>query len=556
MGYNVRTGQYEPDEPQVLPPSPNGSYNPNAPAQQDPYKFVYDGTKNPQGVRVDNIPVSTTPTGSPTINDIYNGPNQTPTDVALKGYGDYYKGQAEADVPTEDSLYAEKLRLAQAEIDATNRIYADMLRATQQKGKELTGSAGARQARAGLLGSERGAAIDTNTANYNREQENSVLNEQNLKIQEILGRAKQGAAEEVAAKRAAKEAGYQKYIEYISAADTRNKSKITGLAQTLLAQGIDVSKLSDADLNKLATGYGIDKTDIVSAYNTAKQAQDKLALEKTKTEAEISNINSTVADRNRFSLSEGQKQFTIDPKTGEVKEIAAVKKTYAPKATGGGGTGAGGSGAYGNDLDAIIGVTISTIPTKFGQEQFRSQLARARNDGDKINLVAAQVLKGQPGAVRTDFANQSVAIKNIDKAISVIDQGAKTGYLNAGTQYAFNVFGKDFDPKLAAIDSYLTSAIQPYRNSVTGAAWGGQEDGEYAQLFGSTKFSPAELKDRLVRVKEILKDKSIQGLNAFVNPLDVYSNQFQIGGYAPTQTPTVAPTIITAPNGDTIQIID
>lgn len=192
---------------------------------------------------------------------------------------------------------------------------------------------------------------------------------------------------------------------------------------------------------------------------------------------------------------------------------------------------------YANDLDAIIGATLSTIPTKFGQQTFNEQISRTRNDADKISLVAAQVLKGQPAEFKNDFRNQAVGISMIDKAIAELDKGTQTGAIQAGKQYAANFLGKDYDPALAKIEGYITSAIQPYRNSVTGAAWGEQEDNEYASLFGSTKYSPTELRQRLLQTKELLKSKSAEGLNAFVNPLGTYDNQFNTGTLAPqTQT--------------------
>lgn len=235
----------------------------------------------------------------------------------------------------------------------------------------------------------------------------------------------------------------------------------------------------------------------------------------------------------------GRRQLR-DMQTGElIKDMGAVPVTAKSGGGGGGGSGAGGGGTYSNDLDAIIGTVLSTIPTKFGQETFRSQIDSARNDADKINLVAAQVLKGQPAEFKNDFRNQAVGIASLDKAISALDSGVKTGVLNNSAQYLFNVAGKDFDPKLAQINGYITSAIQPYRNSVTGAAWGEQEDAEYQALFGSTKFSPNELRQRLVQTKELLKAKSAEGLNAFVNPLGTYDNTFATGNLAPTPTPAV-----------------
>lgn len=228
-----------------------------------------------------------------------------------------------------------------------------------------------------------------------------------------------------------------------------------------------------------------------------------------------------------FRELENGQTIAINSATGEVIENYGGAKTGT--VSGGGSS----SGTYANDLDAIVGTVLSTIPSKFGQQTFNQQIENARDDADKINLVAAQVLKGQPAEFKNDFRNQAVGISQLDKAIAELDKGVQTGVLNNAKQYAYNIFGKDFDPKLAAINGYITSAIQPYRNSVTGAAWGEQEDTEYQQLFGSTKYSPAELRQRLVQTKELLKSKSAEGLNSFVNPLGYYDNQFDTGSLAP-----------------------
>lgn len=193
------------------------------------------------------------------------------------------------------------------------------------------------------------------------------------------------------------------------------------------------------------------------------------------------------------------------------KELAALSKTGTSSLLG--------TGTFETDLDATIAKAVSTIPTKFKQEAFVNAMSRARNDSDKISIMASTVLGNADAATRTDFINQSVAIKQIDKAIRAIDEGAKTGFLNNAAQYGFNIFGKDYDPKLTEVAGYITSAIQPYRNSVTGAAWGDQEDAEYNTLFGSTRYSPEELKSRLERIREIMVDKSIGALDAEIDPL-------------------------------------
>lgn len=209
------------------------------------------------------------------------------------------------------------------------------------------------------------------------------------------------------------------------------------------------------------------------------------------------------------------------------------------------GNGITGSGArgitYKSDLDAIVGNTLATINSKFGQEQFTTQISRARNDADKISTVASVVLKNAPADIRRDFGNQAMAVGSIDQAIKALDEGTKTGFLQNGAQYVFNTFGQDYDPNLATIGAYITSAIQPYRNSITGAAWGSQEEQEYQKLFGSTKYSPEELKLRLNNLKKIMADKSAQALNVYVNPLGTYDNVFS------SQSPS-APA--TAPSSD------
>lgn len=227
--------------------------------------------------------------------------------------------------------------------------------------------------------------------------------------------------------------------------------------------------------------------------------------------------------------AEAKGQVPVDFNTYQNMD-ANRKAKVAAAGVGGGSPGSGKNGTFGTDLEALIDNVKNTIPTKFGQATFDQTIAKARNDGDKIRTIATIALKNSPSEIKTDFVNQTVGIKELDKAIKLIDEGAQTGVLNAAQQYTYNLAGKDFDPKLAAINAYIVSAIQPYRSSVTGAAWGTQEEAEYQALFGSTKYSPTELKQRLERVKEIMKDKSITALYAQIDPLGTENNVFETTG--------------------------
>ncbi|NBW09199.1 MAG: hypothetical protein EBR82_14365 [Caulobacteraceae bacterium] len=283
----------------------------------------------------------------------------------------------------------------------------------------------------------------------------------------------------------------------------------------------------------------------IDTVNRQKEEQIKEKMDATKVvskilmennaPAEIRAALTKVAQDPKSSVSDiygAAGKYGVDAyKQAQINSLNAAAEKARRVDTSGGMGGVG--GAYTNDLDAMMGLVKSTIPTKFGQQTFQNQLNKARNDGDRISLMAGQVLKSYPAEIKRDFVNQVSGLAMIDKAIAEVDNDAKTGVINNALQYTYNVFGKDYDPKLQKINSYITSAIQPYRNSVTGAAWSEQEDSEYANLFGSTKYSPVELRQRLVQVREMLKSKSAQGLNAYTNPLGYYDNPYQSGQFAP-----------------------
>lgn len=284
----------------------------------------------------------------------------------------------------------------------------------------------------------------------------------------------------------------------------------TDIIKKLNEQGIKNVTAKDVTttLELLTNQQGIDEI----AKEIAKAGNDPSIIKGAKTVAEaLEKAGTSLKSASNEVVKVGGNAYLIDKATGKI-----VKSFVAPSV---GATGTGTGGTYKTDLDALAANAKSTISTKFGQEDFANNLSKARNDADKLNTIATVVLKNSPSPIREDFVNQTVGIKQIDKAIALLDSGVQTGRINAAKQYTYNLAGKDFDPELAQLNQLIVSAIQPYRNSVTGAAWGSQEEAEYQQLFGSTKYSPAELKQRLEGVKQIMKDKTTTALNAQVNPL-------------------------------------
>lgn len=409
-----------------------------------------------------------------------------------------------------------ELNKFQAQIDAVNSMYAAELERAKIAGKGRLGTTTAITGRRGLIGSDFGEAQVRGTEQLNEDVYKSIENERNAKIQSIMSEARNYADEQERNRREQMLAGFEARTAYYKQKDERKRQNVTSAVQALIAQGLDPMELGN--LKEFASYYGLNENDIKTNYKTEKER-----IEKERQAEMLKNFPTK-------ELSQGEALMVWNPATGKYEQQGYNPKTSVAKTGGSGGTGgvSGGrsSNQYASDLDAIIGNTVATIPSKFGQEQFNNQLSRARNDADKINLIASVVLKNAPAPTKQDFSNQSIAISNIDKAIAEIDKGAKSGFINSKLQKGFNLFGRDYDPALAGISAYITSAIQPYRSSVTGAAWGAQEEAEYQQLFGSTLYSPTELKQRLTRLKEIMRDKSAQGLNVFVNPMGTYDNPF------------------------------
>lgn len=218
-------------------------------------------------------------TYKPTISDAYGG---NAVDKAISEGTNYFGGIANAPLKTEQEIFEDKRKLYQAEIDAVNRIYSDKIQKARIAGQGRLGSSTASQSRSGLLGSDFGLAQTDNVTEQNREVENAYLNEQSLKIAELLGRARSDAVAEAEAKRVAKEQGASKYIEFLTAGETRKKARITDLAKSMVAQGLDIKTMSDTELSQLATTYGVSKDEIRARFNEEKLANDKLVAETAK----------------------------------------------------------------------------------------------------------------------------------------------------------------------------------------------------------------------------------------------------------------------------------
>ncbi len=442
---------------------------------------------------------------------------------------------------TAAQIQADLLKASQGEINSINTYAAQKIEALKPTQEQRVRETSSINTLTGLAGSTEANTTTAATRATNDKENQLVRQEAAAKIQSVMSGVKTKALEMAQTAREQ----FTKDTAEARAQRTADLEEAVKNTATLAATGVTYDGLKATDpvsFKYLADSVGGEA--LLKAQFTLNRPVDQILDKKIEAGKYIITYQNPLDGKVRIetldlglpaqytkTIDAGDRILAIpDNWDGDTSKLMTINKGLTPSKAGVGGGGAGaGSGTYANDLDAIIGATQAIIPTKFGQATFTNQISKARSDADKISLIASVVLGKADAATKTDFTNQAVGIKQIDKAIKMLDDGAQTGVLESGAQYTFNLAGKDYDPKLAQLNQLLVSAIQPYRNSVTGAAWGNQEDNEYQQLFGSTKYSPAELKQRLLGVKEILASKSAAALGSYVNPLGTYGDPFNTG---------------------------
>lgn len=287
---------------------------------------------------------------NPTVADAYKGLQLSPYagtdyDSALSKFGADALRTINAPV-NEESEFRRSMRGYQTEVDAQNRLFAEQL--SELKRDKTADIGRARAAEAAGLGSYAGVQQATRQAN----QPIDTLAAQNeARIAAISNAARQAAQQELQAKRAARQSGYQDYLGYLRETDTRKQSNAANLADTIMAQGLTLEEIDPAVLANAAKDYGVSENAVRNAFYAKQQeAQaaeqkraDDLAKQNLVIDPETGTYNQLTPDT--VNLSEGSSLLQYNPESGRYEEVASKAKTYAPS-TGGGGLPSTGGGIY------------------------------------------------------------------------------------------------------------------------------------------------------------------------------------------------------------------
>jgi hypothetical protein len=220
-------------------------------------------------------PATPTPTPQPgtpsplTIKDLYGG--LTPDDTAINDAVGIYRNSSQAPVD-EQTIRDNVTKQLQAEIDATNSVYAEKLRQAQIAGQGRLGENAAISARRGLLGSDFGAAANDKVNTDNQGIYSGIDAEKAAAIASITDKGNALAQQEIAAKNAVKQQSASDYITFLSKQDDRRTARTTSAAQHALAAGIDLSTASPDDIKAIADSYQISPDALVSSYVAAKNS--------------------------------------------------------------------------------------------------------------------------------------------------------------------------------------------------------------------------------------------------------------------------------------------
>jgi len=245
----------------------------------------------PEAPIVPNTPVTPTPTTS----DIYSGIDyETPEERAFRE-AQAQQMMDQANLPIDENAIRQQTQARfQAEIDALNRVYAEKARQEGIAGQGRLGSAGAVQARRGLLGSDFGAAQTAGQQVANQEAMSAIESERAYKESGILSQARNLATAEIEKKTEAKRLGAESYLAYISGQKETRKTNTKAVAKMLY----DNEAFETEDLNAIAKELGVSVESLKAEYNDYKKTADaqqakakaeaeKLALDTRKTEADI-----------------------------------------------------------------------------------------------------------------------------------------------------------------------------------------------------------------------------------------------------------------------------
>lgn len=442
---------------------------------------------------------------------------------------------------SEANSRSQALAAMQTQIDGTNSFYAEQLRQAQLKGQGHIGSMGAIQARRGLLGSDMGDAQMATVTQDNQNIYDSINNEKKLKVQELMSKAETSGTQRFQDERTAIEGGLKSRIDFLKSSEERKKTKTNEAAMALMASGYSTKDMTPEQKANYAKGYGITGNALDDAFNM-------INYKKTQEEVKRQNdINDALAKKGIQNVPSGSQGYAHNTKTNKYELIANNPKVAAPIR---GSTGPGANTSvtdYTNKADitelsstaqsylnAITrgDTTLTEALTKIGASKVGLALK------NEIMLGLDSLTGGKEGSqliTGPDVVNFRALLKNAQK-------------INTSQYGQFDTPGgflsHTFNPTSSAyIGNLLDNLSLEKRDLLKGS--GAISDFESRMLANSVS---------ILKNKNISEEAAATALEEITALLSKKINQYDV--QINTNKSQTVPNIITAPDGQRIQITD
>lgn len=451
---------------------------------------------------------------------------------------------------SEDDIQKDMLRSAQGEISGLNKYYDSLISESKVLGEKNMRSTDSISVLTGLQGSTEATGAASATGKANNAELSKIENERSMAVQSLMGNIRRSSVEAAKNEREEARLSEQDRISFREKSQGEAVANLTNLA----ASGVTFEGLKTSDPKSyeyLAKSVGGEEQ--MKAMFTLNRPQDTILDKKVEGgkyiityqnpltgAVKIETVDLGLPAEYTKTVDAGDRILAVPSDwDGDPSKLITINKGLTPaQKSSGTGTGGGGSGGgkFSSDLDLIYN-TVRTGKNSKTVELLDNAYSRARNDTDRINILSQNV--SLPADVKSDLIKRSTAVPLLDSAVQLLDDGVKTGYFKGLGEKVANKFGQTTDPQMNKIKQYIVSAIQPYRNSVTGAAWGSQEEAEYQALFGSTLDNPEFLKSKLTNLRELMLKSNIATISSGLSLLDpTMAGQYMPGGQNTGSTTT------------------
>jgi surface antigen len=173
--------------------------------------------------------------------------------------------ESQAPINTE-AIRRQKVSQFQAEIDATNQIYNNLIAKAQIEGQGRIGQQRATASRSGLLGNPRGEAQKEQVQTYNRGIESDISARQQAQIASIMTEAQDRADAEITKREEAKRRGADEYLSYLSGVEATKKTNASAVLQSLLAQGLKLEDIGQEQFIQIANSLKMSPQELTNVY--------------------------------------------------------------------------------------------------------------------------------------------------------------------------------------------------------------------------------------------------------------------------------------------------